>query len=244
MPTLSSFIVEREIAPMRTMEEAIARQVLHGGDLATNLLEVSTIPEAALGRAIAESYGMEAAPAGRLGPPPAAVLRAIPAELALRHGIFPLARDGDLLLVATSEPLPSSVEDDFSFALGVTIRQAIAPLVRIRQAIAEYYGLPLDRRFLRLVARLEGRADPSPSSLPPRVMALPVALPRPASVPPATFGTGGVAAPPRAGNAGPTPPVTAPDEPVALPEVPRDVPPPVDAEHVDDAMTAEPPPRG
>ena len=40
MGSLSSLIVEREIATMAQVEEAIARQVLYGGDLATNLLEI------------------------------------------------------------------------------------------------------------------------------------------------------------------------------------------------------------
>ncbi|MEJ7733642.1 MAG: hypothetical protein WKG00_31160 [Polyangiaceae bacterium] len=193
MATLSSLLVQREIASMRTVEEAIARQVIHGGDLATNLLEVTVLAEAALLPVLAEATGLEAAPPGRLPAPSAAALRAVPGELALRHGVFPLSRAADLLVLATSQPLPGPLEDDLSFALGIGLRQLVAPLVRIRQAIAEHYGQPLDRRFLRLVARLEGRADPSPSSLPPggRAPASP-GLPRPASAPPASFGSGPV----------------------------------------------------
>jgi hypothetical protein len=193
MATLSSLLVQREIASMRTVEEAIARQVIHGGDLATNLLEVAIVPEAALLPVLAEATGLEAAPPGRLPAPSTAALRAVPGELALRHGVFPLSRAADLLVLATSQPLPGPLEDDLSFALGIGLRQLVAPLVRIRQAIAEHYGQPLDRRLLRLVARLEGRPDPSPSSLPPggRAPASP-SLPRPASAPPASFGSGPV----------------------------------------------------
>jgi hypothetical protein len=193
MATLSSLLVQREIASMRTVEDAIARQVIHGGDLATNLLEVAVVSEAALLPVLAEATGLEAAPAGRLAAPPASALRAVPGELALRHGVFPLSRAADVLLLATSQPLPGPLEDDLSFALGIGLRQVVAPLVRIRQAIAEHYGQPLDRRFLRLIAKLEGRPDPSPSSLPPggRAPASP-SLPRPASAPPASFGSGPV----------------------------------------------------
>ena len=38
MPTLSSILVQRGVAAMRAMEDAIARQLFHGGDLVTNLL--------------------------------------------------------------------------------------------------------------------------------------------------------------------------------------------------------------
>src|SRR3954464_13247514 len=91
MPTLSSILVQRGAASMRAVEDAIARQVLHGGDLPTNLLELAAVREDMLTPILAESVGLEAAPIGRLPPPAASVLRLVPGELALRHGIFPLS---------------------------------------------------------------------------------------------------------------------------------------------------------
>ena len=41
--SLSSLIVQREIATIREVEEALARQVLYGGDLVTNLFEVTRL---------------------------------------------------------------------------------------------------------------------------------------------------------------------------------------------------------
>ena len=63
MPTLSSVLVQREVTTMRAVEEAIARQVLHGGDLATNLLELEGRPAGApgdaLGQVVAELDGAD-----------------------------------------------------------------------------------------------------------------------------------------------------------------------------------------
>lgn len=180
---------------MRTVEEAIARQVLHGGDLPTNLLELHAVREEDLIENLAESFLMPAAPAGALPAPDPAVLRIIPAEVAFRHGIFPLALEGSTLFIATSEPLSQAVEEDLSFSLNKSLAQLIAPLVRIRQAIAACYGIPLDRRMMRLVAKLEGRPDPSPTVAPPppdrqKAATPPSQMPRPVSVPPPKFGTG------------------------------------------------------
>ncbi|MDI1449443.1 hypothetical protein [Polyangium sp. 6x1] len=163
---LSSALAERGV-PMRSLEEAIARQVVHGGDLVTNLLEVGGAREEMLVPLLAEVLGLEEAPSGKLPLPPAPVLRLVPGDLAIRHGIFPLALTRRVLTIATAEPLSPAVEGDLAFALAVEIRQSVAPLVRIRQAIAEAYQIPLDRRFLRLVARLESRPDPSPTVMPP-----------------------------------------------------------------------------
>jgi hypothetical protein len=196
MPTLSSILVRRGAASMRAVEDAIARQVLHGGDLPTNLLELGAVGEAALTSILAESAGLDPAPVGRLEAPSPAVLRLIPIDLALRHAIFPIAQPGRVLIVATSEPLSAAVQDDLGFALDLEIATRIAPLVRVRQALAEHYGVALDRRFERLVARLEGMRDPNPSAVPPaEEEGYRVRPPRTISVPAPSFGTG-VSSPP------------------------------------------------
>jgi hypothetical protein len=191
MPNLSSILVQRGIASMRAVEDAIARQVFHGGDLPTNLLEVGAVREEALLPILAETSGLPAAPVGRLPAPPARVLRLVPAELAEKYGIFPLDLHDRSLLVATAEPLSEAIQDDLGFALDLAIEQVASPIVRIRQAIAEHYGIPAERRVLRIVARLDGQADPSPSAMPPPERdLLSLKMPRTISVPSPSFGTG------------------------------------------------------
>ena len=167
MPTLGSAIVKRGVASMSDVEEGLARQTLHGGDLVTNLLEVTGVDESLLAETLAEVYGLASAGSGELPRSSDRVLGLVPRDLAQRHGIYPLDANADGLLLAVCEPIPSEVEEDLSFALGLRVEQRTAPLVRIRQAIARDYGVPLERRMLRLLARLEGRPDPSPSLVPP-----------------------------------------------------------------------------
>ncbi len=186
MATLSSSVVKHQLASMRDVEDALGRQVLHGGDFATNLLEVAAVGEEALARLVAESHGLGSAPIGELPRADAGVLRSVPAELARRHAVYPLGEQGGVLELAVSEPLPPEVVESVGFSLGVRVEQRVALLLRIRQAQARDYGVPLDRRTLRLIARLEGRPDPSPSSMPARRQSgtsLP-AIPRAASLPP------------------------------------------------------------
>ncbi len=201
MPTLSSAIVKQGVASVSDVEQALARQTLYGGDLATNLLEITSVSEARLAEVLSEVHGAPAASVGELPRARDDVLRLVPGDLTQRQGIYPLEEREGTLLIAVSEPLAGEVEQDLSFALGVRIEQRTAPLVRIRQAIARDYGLPLERRMLRLLAKLEGRPDPSPSSLPaPTTAAQELgSLPRPESVPP--FGYPTAAASPTTGEA-------------------------------------------
>jgi Type II secretion system (T2SS), protein E, N-terminal domain len=175
--SLSSLIVQREVASIRQVEEALARQVLYGGDLVTNLLEVVQIPEAILLPLLAESVGMTAAPIGMLPAPTPEARALVPEDVAAQRLLVPLEVDGPRLILAVAEPLGWDVVDELSFALGVQIDERIAPLVRIREALARIYGLPLERRMARLTSRLAGVDPTEPNSLPP------VAAPK-ASVPP------------------------------------------------------------
>ena len=190
MATLSSAIVKAHVASMREVEEALARQVLYGGDLVTNLLELALVREHLLTPLLAESHDLPPAPPGELPRAPDSLMQLVPAELAARHSFHPLDESAGILTSAVSEPLPAEVEGDLAFSLGVRIEQCVAPLVRIRQALSRDYGVALDRRMLRLVAKLEGRPDPSPSSMPAPLRDGAIGfpkLPRPASVPPIGF---------------------------------------------------------
>src|SRR5580698_1871267 len=61
--SLSSLIVQRQVATMRQVEEALARQVIYGGDLVTNLLEVALVDESILVELLAVSLHLPRAPA-------------------------------------------------------------------------------------------------------------------------------------------------------------------------------------
>lgn len=170
MPTLSSLVVQRQVATMREVEEAIARQVLHGGDLLTNLLDMAPDREARLAEVLAESLGMPIGPVGRLPPPEADALDAMTPELALRHAIFPLAMEGQALLCACSEPLSHEAIAELGASIGRPLRFVTAPFLRVREGIAAHYGVPLERRLVKIVAKLDGlRAPPGQSTRPPPI---------------------------------------------------------------------------
>lgn len=138
--SLSSLIVQREIATIRAVEEALARQVLYGGDLVTNLLEVAMLDEGRLNEVTAEDLGLTPGPAGVLPPPADDRARTtLPIELAARRSIYPLrmSTDREQLVVAVAAPFSPEEEEQLMFALGVPIGQRVVPLVRIRQALTQ-----------------------------------------------------------------------------------------------------------
>ncbi len=176
--SLSSLIVQRGIASIREIEEALARQVLYGGDLVTNLLEVSQIEEAALMPVVAESFGLPPAPIGELPKAPAEALRLVAAEVAAERMLFPLEL-GATLVVAVAEPLSRDAEQELGFALALPIEMRIAPSFRIRQALARDYGVPFDKRTARLINKIVTKGPRMASTFPPPVDSSPVFRPPP-----------------------------------------------------------------
>lgn len=211
MPTLSTSLINNQVASARDVEEALARQVMYGGDLATNLLELAAVSETTLAELVARDFALDPAPAAELPRAEPSTLRLVPGDLAWRYGLYPLSEQHGELVVAVAEPLAPEVEQDLGFALGVRIVQRAALLVRVRQAIARDYNLTLDRRSSRIIAKLSGAPDPLPSSAPDRnSTAVVPQLPLPDSLPPPDAQRSGVpAAPTRNEIASPAPTATS-----------------------------------
>ncbi|MCL2778097.1 MAG: hypothetical protein FWD73_08840 [Polyangiaceae bacterium] len=153
---LSSVIIQREVASVHQVEEALARQVLYGGDLVTNLLEVSDTSEPFLMPVVGEVFGISPWPSGELPTANPETIKLISPEIASAREFFPLSVDSLGLVIAVAEPLPGDVKNELEFMLATPVHQRLVPLVRIRQALARDFGIPLGERFQRLLSRLSG----------------------------------------------------------------------------------------
>jgi type IV pilus assembly protein PilB len=67
------------------------------------------------------------------------IAKLIPAELALKHSVLPLKRDGRTLTVAMSDPASMSVLDDIKFITRLDIFPVIAGEFTLRNAIEKFY---------------------------------------------------------------------------------------------------------
>ncbi len=184
--SLSSLIVQRQVATMRQVEEALARQVIYGGDLVTNLLEVALVDEAILVELLAASLHLPPAPAGELPLAPPGSRALLPPETAAQTISVPIEVRGDKLVLAVAEPLPSEIKEQLAYALGMRIEERAAPAVRVWQAIAKTYGMRLERRMQRLIGRLAGEEWVGATPLAPPISSQLRAIPAPQrrSVPP------------------------------------------------------------
>ncbi|MGC4066989.1 MAG: hypothetical protein QM784_20610 [Polyangiaceae bacterium] len=164
MTTLAAVLVRQRSAPLETVEQAMLRQSLYGGDLATNLLELQSVDEAQLLAAVSLYLELPQASSEELERADPTLRELLPIATLMDHAIFPLRFEGDALIVAVGDIPADAVIAELAHRAGrpVSLRAALG--VRIRQAIAKTYGVALDHRTEKLVARLAGLEFPS---LPP-----------------------------------------------------------------------------
>ncbi len=134
------------------IDEALRRQVVHGGRFGTCIVELRRINLDCIADALAEQHGVPAATSPHFARADAAVMRRLAPELAARHRVIPLgmiSRQPAQIAVASTDPLSTSAIAEIETALEAKIVPAIAPELRILYYLEIVYGIERFARFRR-----------------------------------------------------------------------------------------------
>ncbi|MBK6847816.1 MAG: HEAT repeat domain-containing protein [Proteobacteria bacterium] len=150
---LSSLLVQRGLLGVADLEDALAVQAVRGGTLDTALLEGEQADEATLIELLSETSAWPPVPPQGLEQADPTLSATIPLETALRLALCPIARQpGELRLLCsdgTDATALAHLRDEHSDALVALA----ATELRVEQARAVVYGLPLAPRFATLLQR-------------------------------------------------------------------------------------------
>jgi hypothetical protein len=137
------------------LQEALDWQVLYGGRLGTNLLELQLVREEALARALGVQMGVEVA-WGDLRSEEQ-VLGAVPRQTADRQEMVPWKMDKRRLKILCTR-VDVKLLDELSYKSGRTLVAVVAPEFRIFQLLRLHYGVMRQMRALDFgVVPREGR---------------------------------------------------------------------------------------
>ncbi len=166
MTTLSQLLLERGHATFSELESSIANQALHGGHLATNLLELGVANENALQRLLSEHHQLPVGPKGRLPKVTSDLEERLPREVALRYHVFPIKRTQSTFEIAVCEPLEPTVMEQLERLVGMSLRVSVVTPLRLREALAsardgDTAGLALSERERWLLDQLNHGRTPS-----------------------------------------------------------------------------------
>jgi len=117
---------------------ALQEQRNNGSRLGYSLVALGFVKESDLTRTLARQYHMPAVDLTNFEIDPR-VARLIPSDMAAKHLVLPLKRDGRTLTVAMADPSNTGVLDDLKFLTRCDIFPVIAGEYTIRNAIERYY---------------------------------------------------------------------------------------------------------
>lgn len=161
MPRLGVLLLRAGAVTEESVNRALAVQGFAGGRLGTLLIERGSASEDDIGRALAEQHGCEYAPWNVLGSVPATVVAALPAKFAIRHSAVPVGLGEGFIRIALRDPANLRILDELFFVTGKKIVPAVAPEVRLYQALEKYYGERRTPRFAILAEKLSRPTAPS-----------------------------------------------------------------------------------
>lgn len=154
MPRLGELLTSARLVAPDKLEQALRAQVVWGGRLGTNLIEMHAIDLDDLSRVLGRQHGLPAALAKHFDKADAELQARLPTDLARQWLVVPLLHVGadHKIAVAAIDPLPAealvALADAFLCAeSGIVV--SIAAELRIRYHLERAYGIQRSKRYLR-----------------------------------------------------------------------------------------------
>jgi hypothetical protein len=154
---LGEMLVETGSLTPIQLEEALKSQVIFGGRLGTNLIEMGYMDEDDLAAFLSKKMSIPCVTSEQMAQIPKDVITLIPKELARKYQIMPLALVKKRLTLAMLDPSDLALLDEISFVTGYVIVPRITPEVMLVLALEKYYGIRPDKRFVQFVETTRGR---------------------------------------------------------------------------------------
>jgi type IV pilus assembly protein PilB len=138
-PRIGDLLLREGLITQDQLNKALQEQRHNGTRVGYNLVKLGFVKETDLTRMLARQHKMPAVDLTKFQVD-ARIAKLIPGELALKHNVLPLKRDGRTLTIAMSDPATMSVLDDIKFITRLDIFPVIAGEFTLRNAIEKFYS--------------------------------------------------------------------------------------------------------
>lgn len=134
-------LVEAGIITPEQLEQALKEQQTRKGEpLCAILARLGIAPESKTLPVLARLWGMPYLSLKKQTIDPS-LLKLIPARMASRYHVLPVAKQGQTLLVAMADPLNTKALDELRMLAGSSVQPAVVSLQELTEAIRQYYGV-------------------------------------------------------------------------------------------------------
>jgi type IV pilus assembly protein PilB len=135
---IGDLLVREGLVSQEQLEQALIEQRSSGARLGYVLVKLGFVLEIEITKMLARQYHVPAVDLSQFQVNEK-IIKLIPSEVALKHTILPLKRDGRSLTVAMAEPGNMQIVDDLKFITRCDIVPVIAGEYTLRTAIEKYY---------------------------------------------------------------------------------------------------------
>ncbi len=135
---IGDLLVREGLVSQEQLEQALIEQRSSGARLGYVLVKLGFVLEIEITKMLARQYHVPAVDLSRFEVDEK-IIKLVPAEVALKHTVLPLKRDGRSLTVAMAEPGNMQIVDDLKFITRCDIVPVIAGEYTLRTAIEKYY---------------------------------------------------------------------------------------------------------
>jgi type IV pilus assembly protein PilB len=138
MERLGDLLVREGLITREQLLQALEQQRGSGMRLGYMLVKLGFVQEIEITKMLARQYRVPAVDLSRFEVDPK-IIKMVPAEVAVKHNVLPLKREGRTLTVAMADPTNVTVIDDLKFITRFDIFPVIAGEYTLRTAIERYY---------------------------------------------------------------------------------------------------------
>ena len=184
---LGELLVQEKVITPHQLEEALKYQVIFGGKLGTNLIELDFVKEDDIAKTLSKMLRVPLVNGDELNDIPLEIINLIPRDMAEQYHAIPLQLENRKLTLVMTNPADLKAIDEISFRTGFIIRPAVAAEVRIILALEHHYHIPREIRYVQVSKKIESELNVESNSKPkaPEQKKQPtVAAAKPAPAPP------------------------------------------------------------
>jgi type IV pilus assembly protein PilB len=151
---LGDLLVREGLITREQLEKALQEQRQSGTRVGYNLVKLGFIQETELTKMLARQYKMPAVDLSKFEVDPR-IAKLIPADLAIKHLVLPLKRDGRTLTVAMADPTNLGVLDDLKFITRYDIFPVIGGEFTLKSAIEKLYESAVETQVADLMSVID-----------------------------------------------------------------------------------------
>lgn len=150
MKKLGEILVAGQLLQPGDLKKALDAQLIFGGRLGTNLLELGYLDEQQLSQALEQQSSQRVATPAMLEQATAEAIRMIPPKVAAKHRVVPFKLEGKKLHVAMLDPTDLIVLDELAFVTGCHVIGYVTPEVRLLTYLEQHYDVSRPLRYIKL----------------------------------------------------------------------------------------------